>query len=355
MSDETYIKLREHLDRFPIGFPKTSTGIEIEILKRLFTEEEDKIAVLLNPLPDTATRIARRAKMDKKEMEEKLELMSKKGLIYRVRREGKTFYNSSPYMIGLYEYSVNKIDKDLATMFKEYNDLAMVDEMGASDVPGFKVLPIDELIEANTVLYPYHKLKESIKNASKIAVYDCVCRKESRLLGEGCDYPMEETCLAFGAAAEYYIENGWAREITPEECIKVIEETDKAGLVHAGVNSKHLSNICNCCPCCCATMKGITKKGFDKHRYLNAIFESIIDQELCTSCGNCVDRCPVDAIILDEYAVVNRDLCLGCGLCAGVCPEEAISLHLREDEEEPYERILALGKAVAEGKRKHSK
>ncbi|MFX1338113.1 MAG: 4Fe-4S binding protein [Promethearchaeota archaeon] len=354
MSDEPYIKLQEHLDQFPIGFPKTSTGIEIEILKRLFTEEEAKIAVLLNPLPDTAARIARRAKMDKKEMEAILESMSKKGLIFRVRREGKTFYNSAPYMIGLYEYSVNKIDKDLAKKFKEYYDLAMVDEMGASDVPGFKVLPVDETIEAQTVLYPYQELKESIKNARKIAVYDCICRKESRLLGEGCKYPMEDTCLAFGAAAEFYIENGMAREITPEECLKIIEETDKAGLVHAGVNSKHLSNICNCCPCCCATMKGITKKGYDRHRYLNALFESKIDQELCIGCGNCVQVCPVDAITLDDIARVNRDLCLGCGLCAGTCPEEAITLHLREDGEEPFERVIELGKAIYEGKRKSS-
>ena len=354
MSDEPYLKLREFLDRFPIGYPKTSSGIEIKILKRLFTEEEAKIAVLLNPLPDTAARIARRAKMDKKEMEKKLESMSKKGLIFRVQRGDKILYNTAPYMIGLYEYSVNKIDKDLAKMFKEYYDLAMVDEMGASNVPGFKVLPIDESIEANTILYPYHELKKSIKNARKIAAYDCVCRKESRLLGEGCEYPMEETCLAFGAAAEYYIENGWAREITPEECIKIIEETDKAGLVHAGVNSKHLSNICNCCPCCCATMKGITKKGYDKHMYLNALFESIIDQELCVGCGSCVERCPVDAITLDDIATVNREMCIGCGLCAGVCPEEAITLHLREDEEEPFERVLELGKAMFEGKRKSS-
>jgi electron transport complex protein RnfB len=354
MSDEPYLKLRDFLDRFPIGFPKTSTGIEIKILKRLFTEEEAKIAVLLNPLPETAARIARRAKMDKKEMEKKLDLMSKKGLIFRVQREGKILYNSAPYMIGLYEYSVNKIDKDLAKMFKEYYDLAMVDEMGASNVPGFKVLPVDESIEVNTVLYPYQELKKSIKNARKIAVYDCVCRKEARLLGEGCEYPMEETCLAFGAAAEYYIENGWARQITPEECIKIIEKTDKAGLVHAGVNSKHLSNICNCCPCCCATMKGITKKGYDKHMYLNALFESIIDQELCVGCGNCVERCPVDAITLDDIATVNRDMCLGCGLCAGVCPEEAITLHLREDKEEPFERVLELGKAIIEAKRKSS-
>jgi ferredoxin len=242
----------------------------------------------------------------------------------------------------------------MAEKFKEFYDLAMMDELGASNVPGFKVLPVEETLEASTVLYPYHKLKESIKNARKIAVYDCVCRKESRLLGEGCDYPMEETCLSFGAAAEYYIENGWAREITPEECLEVIEKTDKAGLIHAGVNSKHLSNICNCCPCCCATMKGITKKGYDKHMFLNALFESIIDQDLCVGCGNCVERCPVDAILLDDTARVDRDLCLGCGLCASDCPEDAIILHLREDGEEPYERVLALGKAVYEGKKKHS-
>ena len=40
MSDDTYIKLREFLDQFPIGYPKSPSGIEIKILKRLFTEEE---------------------------------------------------------------------------------------------------------------------------------------------------------------------------------------------------------------------------------------------------------------------------------------------------------------------------
>ncbi|MFX1393409.1 MAG: ATP-binding protein, partial [Promethearchaeota archaeon] len=198
------------------------------------------------------------------------------------------------------------------------------------------------------------KLKESIKNARKIAVYDCICRKEAKLIGEGCDRPIEN-CLSFGAAAEYYIENGVGREITPKEAIRIIEEADNAGLIHASVNSKHLSNICNCCPCCCASMKGITKKGLDKHRFLNAMFESIIDQDLCIGCGNCVERCPVEAITLDDFAIVNRDLCLGCGLCASNCPEEAITLELRKDREEPFDRVLELGKAIIEGKRKLSR
>lgn len=260
MSDDAYIKLREFLDRFPLGYPKTSSGIELRILKRLFSEEEAKIAVYLTPIPEEAAKIASKIGMEEKKLEKILESMSKKGLIFRTRRDNKTTFNSVPFMIGLYEYSVKKIDKELAKYYKEYYDTAYQKEMGLSNVPGFKVVPIEETIEIDTILYPYHKLKESIKNARVIAVYDCICRKEARLNGEGCDYPIE-TCFSFGVAAEYYIENGFGREISADEAIRIIEEADKAGLVHAGANSKHLSNICNCCPCCCASMKGDYKKG----------------------------------------------------------------------------------------------
>ncbi len=351
MSDDVYLNLRKFLDQFPVGFPETPSGVEIKILKRLFTEEEARFAMYLTPTPETATQIARRNKLNEEGLEVKLESMSKKGLIFRFRREGKTLYNSTPFMIGLYEYSVKKIDKDLAKIFKEYYDTALLDEMGASNVPGFKIVPIEETIESDTVLYPYQILKESIRNSRVISVTECICRKETRLNEEGCNHPIEN-CLSFGIAAEYYIENGMGREITAEEAIKIVEEADQSGLVHASANSKHLSNICNCCPCCCASMKGMTKFGHDKQKYMNAIFESIIDQEACVGCGLCVDRCPVKAIILDDYAIVNRDLCLGCGLCASVCSEEAIVLEPRKDGVEPFNRVLEMGMAIIKGKRK---
>jgi heterodisulfide reductase subunit A-like polyferredoxin len=87
-------------------------------------------------------------------------------------------------------------------------------------------------------------------------------------------------------------------------------------------------------------MRGITHFGLDKHKFMNAIFESIIDRDLCISCNACVDRCPVDAISMEEdFAVVDRNKCLGCGLCHRTCPEEAITLQLREDRMEPFSSL----------------
>ena len=37
---DVYQDLARHLDNLPAGFPRTETGVEIRILKRLFTPRE---------------------------------------------------------------------------------------------------------------------------------------------------------------------------------------------------------------------------------------------------------------------------------------------------------------------------
>lgn len=352
MSETAYLKLREFLDQFPIGYPETDSGVEIEILKRLFTPEEAELALLLSPFPETIEQIATRNARKASELGDKLDSMSRKGLVFRGQRGGNTLYNTAPFMIGLYEYSVNIVDESLAKLFKEYYDTAFLTELGISNIPGFKVIPIGENIDPEQVLLPHHTLENKIRAARKISVADCICRKETRLMGEGCDYPLE-TCLSFGVAAEYYIENGIGREIDADEAIQILKDADDAGLVHAGSNSKHLSNICNCCPCCCASMKGITYLGHDKQKYMNALYEALVDSQECTLCEDCIDRCPVNAISVEDEILIDRAKCLGCGLCASTCPSESISLLLRKDREEPYEKVSDMGMAILNAKQKN--
>lgn len=57
----------------------------------------------------------------------------------------------------------------------------------------------------------------------------------------------------------------------------------------------------------------------------------VINEELCTGCGICVDTCGHDVLELkDDKAVRARpEDCDGAGVCAGVCPSGAITLEER--------------------------
>jgi DNA-binding MarR family transcriptional regulator len=89
MSADVYTRLREFMDKLPAGYPETPTGVEIKILKKLFTPDEAELTMKLNSEPEEVAAIAARIGMDEKELGAKLEEMAQKGLIYRVRSGDK--------------------------------------------------------------------------------------------------------------------------------------------------------------------------------------------------------------------------------------------------------------------------
>jgi uncharacterized protein (DUF362 family)/NAD-dependent dihydropyrimidine dehydrogenase PreA subunit len=51
------------------------------------------------------------------------------------------------------------------------------------------------------------------------------------------------------------------------------------------------------------------------------------DPDLCTSCGTCIDQCPVSALSMsDLIPQVDADTCITCFCCQEICPEKAITL-----------------------------
>ena len=81
--DAVYKKLAIHLDNLPGGFPATESGLEVRILKRLFTPQEAEIAAGLTMMLEPSAVVAGRLNMDETEMDRILDNMSKKGLIIR--------------------------------------------------------------------------------------------------------------------------------------------------------------------------------------------------------------------------------------------------------------------------------
>ena len=59
-----YRQLQKHLDKLPVGFPPTKSGVEIDILKILFSKIEAKIALCLSLNDSSIKKIQKR--MEKK-------------------------------------------------------------------------------------------------------------------------------------------------------------------------------------------------------------------------------------------------------------------------------------------------
>ena len=69
---------------------------------------------------------------------------------------------------------------------------------------------------------------------------------------------------------------------------------------------------------------------------VQSYYVSEIDPDLCTACETCMERCPMDAIKLDDdFAEIIDGRCIGCGVCIPTCPEEAISLEAKTGMEPP--------------------
>jgi len=83
---------------------------------------------------------------------------------------------------------------------------------------------------------------------------------------------------------------------------------------------------------------------------------AIVDEKLCTGCGNCVETCPLGAISMHkregvlDLSQIDPLLCNGCGNCVVACPVKAISQPLNSDAQVLAQIGAALATASRDGR-----
>ncbi len=349
MPMDAYQKLARHLDSLPGGYPPTKSGVEQRILRRLFNQDEALLAVKVTLIPEQAKVIARRAAITPDEAGRRLDDMARKGLIFRYQHQGAAYYMAAQYVIGIWEYHVNDLDPELIADMNEYIP-TLFDMKAWQAAPQLRTIPVGRSLNAEHQVMDYERAEEIVKRQKKLLVAPCICRREHKLKGQGCDKP-EETCLVFGMGVDYYENNGLGRRIDVDQALAILKKADKAGLVLQPSNSQKVINICCCCGDCCHVLKSM-KRHPRPADLVASPFIVRLEADKCTGCGVCVKRCQMEALGMEgDKAVLAAHRCIGCGLCVGTCPGKALALARKPPERQPrvpknvVEGALRLGRA----------
>jgi Na+-translocating ferredoxin:NAD+ oxidoreductase subunit B len=332
MDHNAYQKLAKVLDTLPNGFPSTKSGVEIKLLKKIYTPDEADLFCDLKLHLETADQIAKRTQRPIKGLEEQLISLWQKGGIWGQEAGGVKSFKMVPFIIGIYEFQLKRLDREFCELLDAYQMDLGINLVGFA--PSLmQVIPIEKNIMYDQKALPYQLASKIIENGKSFMVNECICRKKQKIMDKPCQKP-NEVCLAI-SDEEGALENQpmGGRILTKSETLDVLKKAEEAGLVHLTTNvQKGHWFICNCCGCCCAMLQTV-RMGIPN--VVNSHYYAQINPDLCTACGSCMEnRCQVKAIKeKDGVYYVRKERCIGCGVCISACPTEAITLaHKPENE-----------------------
>ncbi len=348
-----------------VQFPVSDTAIAI--VKAVVGDnagELDLIDAFREKPSQTAEQLAASSGFGADKVDQLATSLAKKGLVFnQPSSAGVMIYRLLPLMlVGVMEYKFmvpmtgSQEEKDLALLFEKllkelraeiqgnydalmplFNQAPAADRTVptrvAEDGRPITIIPVDKSLEVSEeFILPSQTVEDIINKFDDIAVGYCFCRQRRSLLGDPCDTSAPTlNCFTFGKSARHTAAQGFAKKITKQEALKIMQEAEGAGLIHKAFHpgsreSSPETSICNCCKDCCDTLE-LWRSG--TLPMINSTYHlAVIDEETCSGCGTCVEWCPTDAIALNAEDVAQRDenACLGCGVCSRFCPEEAISL-----------------------------
>lgn len=321
MTNQVYEQLAKALDRLPNGFPRTSSNVEIAILRKIFSAEEASLACQLSGKMESIDEIAGRARLSATEATTRLTEMAKRGLLWFDEQNGKPRFRLAPFVVGIYEAQVENMDHEFAHLVEDYLSGGGARGIMKPQPALHRVVPAQKAVKSEWVL-PYDDVRAILLNAKTFRINDCICRVQQDHIGRKCNFPLR-TCLSFSSVDS----PRKANNVSKDEALAFLDKMEEIGLVHTVSNvMKGVGYVCNCCGCCCGILRGINDWGIE-NSVACANYQAVIDPKECLGCGICRERCQVHAISeQDGISVVNLERCIGCGLCVTGCPNGVAKL-----------------------------
>jgi len=331
--EDVYRQLARRLDAIPNGFPSTESGVELRLLAKIFTPQEAALASVMRLTPEPAKEIAARAGAEPRTARRTLKDMVRKGLIKVKRDKRQLVFGLIPFVFGIYEFQLPRMDAEMARLFEQYLQETKGGSIIQTTPAIHRVVPVKEAIPFDLEIFPYEQAVEMVEKAKSWGVRDCVCRVQQKLVGKGCDHTVEN-CLSFFPVEGAFDGSDDIRAISKEEALRILRNAEEEGLVHSTGNYRDGNfYICNCCTCCCGILRGVAEFGIPT-AIAHSDFRVVVDADSCIGCGDCVERCQFGALsVPEEVCAVDQARCVGCGVCVIGCPSDALSLERRPEEE----------------------
>lgn len=339
--DTAYEKLIGALNARGTSLPAIKCAEFFALAEEIFTRKEAVIACAMPLGYSTLEDIAENLKVtDLDQLDRQLETMGDKGLVVLKNENGKKLYQLLPLMPGVIEFqymkgTVDERSKKIVQLFKNYSKAVKNAFISAErpivekSAPARKI-PIDKRVSSHVVILPYKETSQAILDAEYIAAGTCMCRHQGALMDKPCTKP-SDNCMLFGETARFAVERGFAKALSKDEAIKMLDVAEKAGLIHqySDIPDHDYSLLCHCCKCHCAIIYGANKSPVPSEA-VTARYLIKIDDDACTACEACVERCQMAALkMVDGKLTRDEKRCIGCGLCMYVCPADSLSVVLR--------------------------
>jgi Fe-S-cluster-containing hydrogenase component 2 len=352
-SDVIYTKLREQIDKMPIGFPATESGVELRILKQLFTPEDAQIALHLNIIHEPIDKIYKRVQKTNpaisiKEVEKSLEGLARKGAIASRTKNGKKSYSYLQFAIGIFEYQVDHMSKEFFQDCEEYLHAGFNNEFYKTKIPQLRPIPVNKSIPSNHPIAIYDDIRAIIRRTEgEFGVMNCICKQGKDLIEQSCQVTgIRETCILFPNPTSYFRRSNISRPVSKEEVLRILDQAEEAGLVIQPGNTQDPNFICCCCGDCCGVLT-MAKTYSKPSELFSSNYYAKIDPNKCNGCESCQKRCQMEALVTKEgKSYVDLERCIGCGLCVTKCPNEAIMLENKNKITVPPKTQYSLYKKI---------